>query len=311
MTTFACTGRSDDELVEPAERFDQIKPSVEASLGVEISEVDLVAGSVANLDFRVDLADGRRVFVKTGPRAELVAEAWAIGQAAAAGVPVPDVAAYEDRAAVTPVPFLAVELLPSDGLVTARVAQEVGRAMKLAHSHQLPGYGPVEVAGDPLDPDSVRGRYGSWREFIASIVNEIDELVRVGLMTVDLGDSVRRHAAQIEPSPLVGEAGVLLHADLKRDHLLAVDGGLSGIIDWGDASSGDPAWDLARASMMSPAEFDPLIEAYLGADRDAVTQILPVYRVLWNTRALSYEYRAGGDWFAEYQRRIAEDLDLL
>jgi len=297
--------------VEAAERFDQIKPSVVASLGVEVTKVDLVAGSVANLDFRVDLADRRRVFVKTGPRAELVAEAWAIGQAAAAGVPVPEVAAYEDSVAVTPVPFLVVDLLPSDGSVTTGVFHEVGRAMQRAHSLRVAGYGPVDVVGDPIDPDSVRGRYDSWQEFIASIVDEIDELVRVDLMTVESAAAVRRHAAQIEASPLAGESGVLLHGDLKRDHLLAVDGRLTGIIDWGDASAGDPAWELARASMMGPADFDPLIHAYPGADSDVVKRILLVYRLLWNTRALAYEYRAGGDWFAAYQRRLVEDLDLL
>lgn len=280
-------------------------------MGVGISKVDHVAGSVANLDFGVDLADGRSVFVKTGPRTELVAEAWAIGQVAAAGVPVPALAAYEDSAAVTPVPFLVVELLRSDTLVTAGVSHEVGRALKRTHAHQVPGYGPIEVVGHPLDPDSVRGRYDTWQEFIASIVNEIDELVRVGLLTVELAEAVRRRGAQLEASPLAGETGVLLHADLKRDHVLAVDGRLTGIIDWGDASSGDPAWDLARASMMIPAEFDPLIAAYPGADCDAVRRMLPVYRMLWNTRALSYEYRAGGDWFATYQRRIADDLDLV
>ena len=63
--------------------------------------------------------------------------------------------------------------------------------------------------------------------------------------------------------------------------------------------------------MMGPADFDPLIHAYPGADSDVVKRILLVYRLLWNTRALAYEYRAGGDWFAAYQRRLVEDLDLL
>jgi hypothetical protein len=31
--------------------------------------------------------------------------------------------------------------------------------------------------------------------------------------------------------------------------------------------------------------------------------------VLWNLRALAYELRAGGDWFAAYRSRIEADLD--
>ena len=38
----------------------------------------------------------------------------------------------------------------------------------------------------------------------------------------------------------------MLHGDLSPDHILADAGraGLAGIIDWGDARLGDPAWDL-------------------------------------------------------------------
>ncbi|GAB3923389.1 hypothetical protein GCM10011575_01120 [Microlunatus endophyticus] len=284
---------------------------MEAVLGVEVTEVDRISGSVANQDFRVDLADGRRVFVKTGPRSELRAEAWAIGRAAAVGVPVPKVAGYEERVDLTPSPFLVIELLRSDGDLSAAVLRSVGHALRLIHTVPVPGYGPVDVVGDPLAPESVSGRYDSWRGFIESMIDNIDELIRADLMTTDVGDSIRRLATGIDGSPLAGETGVLLHADLKRDHLLALDGSLTGIIDWGDASSGDPAWDLARASMMGAGDFESLLEGYPGAGVDEVARILPTYRILWNTRALSYEYRAGGDWFAEYQRRIASDLDHL
>ncbi len=44
--------------------------------------------------------------------------------------------------------------------------------------------------------------------------------------------------------------GVWLHGDLHPGNMLAVNGQLSGIIDWGDACSGDPATDLAVAWML-------------------------------------------------------------
>ncbi len=40
---------------------------------------------------------------------------------------------------------------------------------------------------------------------------------------------------------------VWLHGDLKADNLLAVDGKLSGVIDWGLSAVGDPAADYAAA----------------------------------------------------------------
>ena len=36
----------------------------------------------------------------------------------------------------------------------------------------------------------------------------------------------------------------LCHRDLTKDHILEIDGRITGIIDWGDACVGDPAFDL-------------------------------------------------------------------
>lgn len=289
-------------------RFERIAPAVIASLGCDVVSVEPVAGSVANQDFRIELADGRRVFVKVGPPAELTAEAWAIGRAAAAGVPVPQVVAYEEGTSASPLPFLVIELLPSDEDLITGVLHAVGAAMKTAHTIEVGGYGSAKVVGDPLDPDSVSGQYGTWSEFVESILADVGQLVRVDLLTAGHSVRIRRWAETMGSSPLATAVGVLLHADLKRQHILAVDGALTGIIDWGDASVGDPAWDLARASMMDPTDYQAVADGYPGADDAEVGRFLPFYRVLWNTRALAYEHRAGGDWFVEYQRRIATDL---
>jgi aminoglycoside phosphotransferase (APT) family kinase protein len=296
-----------DAIVE----FERLSGVVAASLGADLAAVQHVPGSVANQDYEVDLADGRHVFVKVGPRSELAAEVWALGRAAAAGVPVPLVLAYEDAADVTPTPFVILELLPTDEKLTPRVMQAVGQAMAYTHTIGVVGYGPIRVLGSPMNPESVAGRYESWRDFVASILWDVDELTRVRLLTADIRTQIHRAAEAARPSPLVGDSGVLLHADVKRQHIMAVDGELTGVIDWGDACAGDPAWDLARASMLDSAEFRWLADAYPGAHHDDVTRLLPVYRLLWNTQALAYEYRASGDWFAEFQRRIAADLTLI
>jgi aminoglycoside phosphotransferase (APT) family kinase protein len=48
-------------------------------------------------------------------------------------------------------------------------------------------------------------------------------------------------------------AAVWLHGDLKADNLIARDGELAGVIDWGLASVGDPSADYATAfSWVSP-----------------------------------------------------------
>jgi hypothetical protein len=86
---------------------------------------------------------------------------------------------------------------------------------------------------------------------------------------------------------------------------------LSAIIDWGDASVGDPAADLARLSMSGPTVTAAFLEGYgVGINTDLFER-LARYRLLWNIRALSYEHRAGGDWFDAYRDRIRDDATQL
>ena len=56
---------------------------------------------------------------------------------------------------------------------------------------------------------------------------------------------------------------VVAHADLGAEHILELDGTLTGIIDWSDASITDPAVDLARPYRdFGPAFLDDLLQAY-------------------------------------------------
>lgn len=56
---------------------------------------------------------------------------------------------------------------------------------------------------------------------------------------------------------------VLRHGDLGPTHLLAVDGRVTGVIDWTDTALGDPALDLAWVVNATPAPFrDALLATY-------------------------------------------------
>ena len=109
--------------------------------------------------------------------------------------------------------------------------------------------------------------------------------------------------------------GVLLHNDLKPAHIFGRADGrqvrLSAIIDWGDATVGDPAADLARLSMAGPTITAAFLDGY-GAQLTAdLEDRLTRYRILWNLSALTYEYRAGGTWFDTYRDRIRSDTSRL
>ena len=100
----------------------------------------------------------------------------------------------------------------------------------------------------------------------------------------------QRFAAFIEGGGSREAARVLVHGDLGCGHVLADDdGGLAGIIDWGDALIADPAYDLAALLANCPRGFAELvIDAYEGpASRDPDTRrraafyvdALPIWQV--------------------------------
>ncbi|MFK0289881.1 phosphotransferase family protein [Streptomyces sp. NPDC090442] len=270
-----------------------------------------VAGSITNQDFAVDFGDGRRVLWKTGPPAELAAEARALAWASAEGVPVPALLTYEPHPGPTQPPFIILEWLPSQPPPSREALGMAGRALRALHARKVPGYGPLQISGnEATSPEAGRGRYSSWSEFIAAVLNDGDYLVTVDLLSRGQRSAIRDQCGAVAYSSWTRQPGVLLHGDLKPEHILSTGPQLHGIIDWGDAFVGDPAWDLARASMMDMSSFDQLLDGY-EPPRPVDSRLLAAYRVLWNVRSLAGEHRAGGDWFAVYRQRIERDLDWL
>jgi aminoglycoside phosphotransferase (APT) family kinase protein len=61
---------------------------------------------------------------------------------------------------------------------------------------------------------------------------------------------------------------VWLHGDLHPRHVLTVDGRISGVIDFGDLTSGDPATDLAAVWMLLPLQGHEAFRRVYGPDDD-------------------------------------------
>ena len=102
-------------------------------------------------------------------------------------------------------------------------------------------------------------------------------------------------SAHDEGARLLDEVGAatttrLVHGDLGPDHLLAVDGRVTGVIDWGDLRIGDPGLDLAWTLHGTPAVFaDALATAY------GVTPELRDRALLWHRLGPWWEVLAGLD----------------
>ena len=297
--------------VDPSERL--LNDLIAKAVGSAPTEMARLPGSVANLDYLVRTVDRRRFIVKVGPRSEMVAEAWACRRLAPAEVPVPEIVHLAldhdgpDRA------MLIVSFVPGTASDDPFVFEGAGRAMRRVHDEQLPGWGPVVVDVDGPDPHS-RGQFDSWREYVMDELSGLPELVTAGIIDARLAVAANDCVAVEEVLGYSGP-GALLHNDLKPAHLFALDEEsgrrLSGIIDWGDAGVGDPLVDLARLSM-SGAEALQAFSVGYGIDLTPVLRRkLARYRILHNIGALTYEYRAGGDWFDVYRNRASQDVELL
>jgi aminoglycoside phosphotransferase (APT) family kinase protein len=90
--------------------------------------------------------------------------------------------------------------------------------------------------------DETPAPHPDWlEEYRASV----DEFRRVVLPLLDADERPRGEALLAEVETLTGFQPVLTHSDLGPSHLLAHDGELVGVIDWGDARIGDPAIDYS------------------------------------------------------------------
>ncbi len=237
-------------------------------------------------------ADGRRSVLKWRPGTrleDLLAGPVAVSEAArAAGAPVPktQLAVQLGSAIATlqeVLPGAPIAQLDSDGLDQALAFNEL-QAGLLADRPDIPSLdlflredGPGFCLHGPLCAHNRR--------------------------TARLDDWITAVGAEY-PGPLRGDDAV--HIDFHPGNLLAVDGTITGIIDWDGAGRGDRRLDLVTLRFgVRGAQADPTVAARL----DAVLDTFPddVLRPLWATMSLRMT-----DWAIRHFTPTAVDhwLDL-
>ncbi|MFJ5888918.1 aminoglycoside phosphotransferase family protein [Streptomyces californicus] len=83
----------------------------------------------------------------------------------------------------------------------------------------------------------------------------------------DVADGIRAVWDDAVAAPAWGGPPVWVHGDLHPANVVVADGTLAGVIDFGDLSAGDPAWDLAAAWVILPSGAAPrFFDAYERAD---------------------------------------------
>jgi aminoglycoside phosphotransferase (APT) family kinase protein len=278
------------------------KAIVTRALSIQTTGAKQVAGSVGNQTFVVRGAGGEDVILKTGNRDLLAAEVWACGRARAAGLPAPEIATHSLSPTEPGKPFTIMRVLAGAPTSSPDIWRQAGKSMRIAHGIGIPGYGPLAVSHH-----GISGRHDTWQAALTSVLSRASDLVTAGVLRRTLADQ----ATQAVMSSAVmhhHQPGVMLHRDLKPPHVFGDSGQLTGIIDWGDVGVGDPLFDIARVSMAGQDVLAAFLDGY---ELDLTPELgasIRAYRILWNLEALSFEFRAGGDWFDAYRDNIQVDV---
>lgn len=264
-----------------------LPPALAAGLSAELgplADAEPQAGGSINDAWLVELADSRRLFVKTRPgarRADFEAEAAGLRWLAAAGAPVPGVIAVGADPA-----WLALEWV-EPGPVSDAAAETLGRALADLHRSGAPAHGALP----PRSPDAVL-RLGSvevalqeratWAEVYGR-----DLLLPLARRARDAGTLTAEGAAAVERvcerigALLPEEPPARLHGDLWGGNVHAGTGRLW-LID-PTAHGGNREMDLAMLRLFG-APSDRILSAYAeayplapgSAERVALWQIQPL-----------------------------------
>lgn len=149
-----------------------------------------------------------------------------------------------------PWPFFGGPLVPGREVADANVDAErfgaqLGAFLRALHDVEL----EFPLPHDPMGRADMSIRVPKAREELALLGNLSDEVESMLDAALDL------------PTPA---ATVVAHGDLHLRHaLVGRDGGLSGVIDWGDACRADPSVDLSLYwSLLSDGGRDAFLAAY-------------------------------------------------
>jgi aminoglycoside phosphotransferase (APT) family kinase protein len=149
--------------------------------------------------------------------------------------------------------------LDGENATRDRIADDTRLAADLAEL--IAALQRIDPAGGP--------RPGPWNVFRGQPISLRDEPVRAAIAklaeSID-GDRVIAVWEQDSSAPEWDRAPVWIHGDLDSRNLLARDGRLSGVVDWGCVGVGDPACDVMVAWKMLSREAREPFRAALSVD---------------------------------------------
>ncbi len=244
----------------------EISQTIERLTGSRVASANPLSGGDVAAAYRVDLADGSRVFAKTKAGADpsfFATEAaglrW-LGEPSV--IPVPQVIGVGDD-----VPLLALEWI-EPGSPTPTTEADFGRALAALHQAGPSSFGRADNAttGSLELPNT---QHATWAQALAD--NRLRPLARIGLERgaygQDEADDLERVADRL-PDLVPEEPPARLHGDLWAGNRMIGAGGRSWLIDPA-AHGGHREFDLAMMDLFGgfgPACYAAYDDAFPLAD---------------------------------------------
>jgi aminoglycoside 2''-phosphotransferase len=190
-------------------------------------------------------------------------------------------------------------------------AQPVSEASVASLGAQLAGF-LTSLHGFPVDRARDLGAPGGDAEAWRREYEDFFRWIRREAFPV-LGRRERRWATDLCEDFLASSAHfrftpVLLHRDLGMDHVLFDEtaGQITGVIDWGDASLGDPAFDITGIlADLGEGMAQAVLEGYRGPKGPGMidrarfyAEIIPFYGIIYG-RQLGHD-----EWYREGLQRL-------
>lgn len=225
--------------------------AIKDDFNLEVSDIKEVARGISNKVFEATWGR-KKIFIRINENKNAFEkEILAYDLLRKNGIPVPKVRAYNSNPRNIGLPTIIIDSAKGAHLKEAldmtpermkRVNANLGATLKKMHTIHLNGYGSVSLSREGL-----RGESKTWREVWEdrreSFLSSLEFLVKKNLILPEEVKKLEKIFDEILNLD-IGQAS-LLHRDLHEDNFLIEGDNISGIIDLGNVSVGDPRMDIA------------------------------------------------------------------